>query len=367
MICFAWDGFPQYAARCIRSFVQNTDEPVVVLATKPTVPIEGMEELCGCKVKWIGNNEPLDVCNTLGELPRVLFSGGWYVPTFNRLRDEVRNAGGRVIGMCDNNFVFSLKECLKAIRFRLILRGKYDGYFVPGKSGVRLLRFYGVPRDLIATGMYSADASLFKNGMPLERREKKIIYVGQFIKRKNVIRLVEAFTSAVRETNGGWSLDLYGSGVLKNELIRQSEAMNNKLSSVNCNVGVHDFVQPEQLAALYQRARIFCLPSLWEHWGLVVHEAALSGCMLVLGNRTGAGEDLLVRSDNGIGYANGFDFDPANTTDIRHALLRAMQMDENALRRANEVSLKIAQSVSLDRFVRGVNALVSDSKNIGKE
>ena len=359
MICFAWDGFPQYAARCIHAFVESAEERVVVLATHPSVPIVGMEALCGCEVIWVERDQPLNVDETLRELPRILVLSGWYVPTFNHLRDDVRRAGGRAICMCDNNFMLSPKEWIKALRFRLCFRGKYDGFFVPGMSGVRLLRLYGVPRNKIATGMYSADASLFRNGLPLGKREKKIIYVGQFIGRKNVLRLVEAFAAAATKTEGGWSLDLYGSGVLRDELTSRAEVANVRLKSVNCKIEVHDFVQPEQLAALYRDARIFCLPSLWEHWGLVIHEAALSGCVLVLGNKTGAGEDLLVRNEKGIDYINGFVFNPASTQEMANVLLQAMQMDDDALRKANEASLQVAKSVSLDGFVKGVNELAT--------
>lgn len=341
MICFVWDGFPQYAARCIRTFVKYVDEAVVVLATKPDVPIRGMDELCGCRVMWIERNEPRSLVELLDEVPRCIFLGGWNIPAFNRFRDATRSVGGRAIGMCDNNFMFSMKECLKAIRFRLRLRGKYDGFFVPGNSGVRLLQFYGVSREKITTGMYSADATLFKNGLPLAQREKKIIYVGQFIERKNVRRLVQTFISA--NVVGDWTLDMYGSGPLRVELDRLARRSN------GC-VRIHDFCQPEVLADKYREARVFCLPSLWEHWGLVVHEAALSGCVLLLGNRIGAADDLL-------GSGNGFTFNPYDTADMTSAIQRAMCLEKGQLQEAQEISLSKAAEISLDGFAKAVAAM----------
>ena len=56
MICFAWNGFPQYAARCVRELVKKTNEKVVVVATTPSVPIKGMEDVCGCEVIWVKDN-----------------------------------------------------------------------------------------------------------------------------------------------------------------------------------------------------------------------------------------------------------------------------------------------------------------------
>ena len=223
----------------------------------------------------------------------TLFVSGWYVPAFNRLRDKVRANGGRVICFVDNNFIFSLREIVKAIRFRLFFRRHYDGFIVPGRSGRRLLRFYGVPDDKIREGLYAADETLFTPGLPLEERPRKIIYVGQFCERKNVKRMVKAFLNA---GVGGWELELYGSGPLKDELVQTLQ--NSKVQTIH----IHDFLQPEELAAKYREARIFCLPSVEEHWGLVVHEAALSGCALLLSDRVGAVDDFLEEGVNGLAF-----------------------------------------------------------------
>ena len=86
--------------------------------------------------------------------------------------------------------------------------------------------------------MYAADSSLFQRGPSLGRRKKKILYVGQFIERKNVLRLVSAFTSA--NEHGDWSLELYGSGPLRAKLMEVARGSGG-------SVLVHDFLQPEEL------------------------------------------------------------------------------------------------------------------------
>lgn len=343
MICFAWDGFPQYAARCVGAFAASTDERVAVVATRPSVPIEGMERLCGCEIIWIVANDTRHLKELFGEIPRAIVVSGWGIEAFNAYSNEVRQVGGKVIAMIDHNFRLSLKEIIKAIRFRLLLRNKFDGFFVPGKSGKRLLKLYGVGEDKIATGIYSADASLFTKGKPLCERDRRIIYVGQFIERKNVRRMVGAFKKAAFSCHDGWSLHLYGSGPLKDELERMA----------GISVFVHPFAQPEQLAGLYQESRAFCLPSLEEHWGLVVHEAALSGCVLLLSNAVGAAEDLLTDT-------NGFSFDPRDEAGMVETFRRVMEMSDDMLNEAYESSVRIAQTVSVGRFVKGVETLTAN-------
>lgn len=331
MICFAWNEYPQYAARCIGAFVRSTKKEVVVVSTRPCVPIKGMERLSNCRVIWVerGDRRPLD--ELIGAMPSVLIVSGWAISAFNRYRDQVRGSGGKVIAMCDNNFQFSLKEILKAIRFRLMLCNKYDGYFVPGKSGVKLLRFYGVPSDKIRTGLYSADASIFNDGgVDICRRPKRIIFVGQFCARKNPLRLCAAFYASGAEKMG-WTLDLYGCGPLKNQIPQGK------------GISVHDFVQPEVLAEKYREARVFCLPSLEEHWGLVVHEAALSGCVLLLSDTIGAKDDF-------VGSLNGFLFPATDEESLTTSLCRILSLSAEQLRAASAESIALGHLISLSTF-----------------
>lgn len=345
MICIAWSGFPQYAARCVGAFVRNTDERVVVVATKPLVPIRGMEKYCECEINWVDENAKIDILELLGEMPRVILLGGWGIRLFNDLRDQVRSAGGKALVAVDNNYQFSFKEVLKAIRFRLKLRRCYDGYFVPGKSGVKLLRFYGVPKERIQVGMYAADASLFKSTVPICERQKRIIYVGQICERKNVRRLVEVFLS-LADRFPEWSLDLYGSGPLTDEInriIKQSQSQ---------AVHLHAFAQPEELAALYGNSRIFILPSLEEHWGLVVHEAALSGCVLLTSRQVGAADDFVTSG-------NGRMFDAFDEKSMAQALIGAMSFSDEQFSRAEQISVSESANASLDKFAEGLQRLSS--------
>lgn len=338
MICFAWYGYPQYAARCVGALVREVKEEVVVIATRPSVPIEGMERLSNCRVIWIEEDDPRTLARVLGEMPTVLFLSGWMCRAFNRYRDQVRAAGGVAIGMCDNNFRFSVKEVVKAIRFRMFLRNKYDGYLVPGASGVKLLRFYGVPREKIEIGMYVADATIFNDGgVAICSRPKKIIFVGRFCKQKNPLRLCAAFRDS-GAAKQGWTLELYGCGSLKDKIPQGDGIM------------VHDFVQPEELAAKYQQARVFCLPSLYEHWGLVVHEAALSGCVLLLSEEIGAKDDFK-------GKYNCFTFFAQKERALANAIGKIMALSEEALRKASEESILRGRAFSFATFISGVRRL----------
>ena len=351
MLIFAWSGFPQYAARCIGALAKSMSEPVLVVATRPAVPVEGMGKVCNCPIVWIDGStlQPFNLSTIQPFTSLTLFVSGWTVPAFNELRDQVRAAGGQVICMNDGNYL-GLKSCkverlkglgwggwlkqlARAVVFRLKYRKLFDGYLVPGKSGRRLMRFYGVPDEKIAEGMYSADESLFDPAkVEVTKKEKRIVYVGQYIDRKNVLAVCQAFEESGIAADG-WTLEMYGSGPLKDQLPY-----------------AQPFVQPEQLPAIYRRAKAFILASKEEHWGLVVHEAALSGCYLMLSNRVGAAEDLL-------GEKNGVEFDPFRQEEMTAAFRRLAAMDESAFAAAARVSMELGRQRGLGSFVAGVNRL----------
>ena len=209
------------------------------------------------------------------------------------------------------------------------------------------MRFYGVPDDRIVEGSYGADNTLFFNGLPLPERPKRMIYVGQLCERKNVLRLCEAFVAA--NEGGEWGLDIFGCGPLG---LTVREYADKKSEGRIC---VHPVAQPEELAEKYRTARLFCLPSLKENWGLVVHEAALSGCVLLTAKGVGASEDLLRPIDQSNG--NGIVFDPCDVQAMTKAFRKAMALTDDQLLVAQKVSCELAQSFGPTCFASAVKSM----------
>jgi glycosyltransferase involved in cell wall biosynthesis len=339
-IGFAWPGLPDYAARCIRMVIESNNSQVTVVATKPVVPIEGMEHSLGQRVHWVEGNKAISWA-ALGTVPSdILFVGGYSLPAFNALASEVREAGGKVVLMSDNNWTNSIiQKVVEPIRHRLMFRHRFDGIFVPGVSGERVAKSWGYSPTETASGLYGADSSLFHGGKALHERGKTILSVGQFIERKNVVGLAEAFVQ-VADKMPGWKLALCGSGPLANRL------------PVHPRVEVHGFVQPTQLADMLRSARCLVLPSIEEHWGLVVHEAALSGCALALSKTVGAADDL-ARPENALL------FPPGQINPIAAAILEISRWNDLRWEAAEAMSRRLAAGFGPARFVAGVERLTA--------
>ncbi|MEP0202517.1 MAG: glycosyltransferase family 4 protein [Halioglobus sp.] len=334
-ILFAWPEFPDYAARSIKSVVER-GHVVDVVATRPKVPVRGMERSLGQRVLWVEHNQKcISLQNIDATLPDVIFMGGYGIPVFNRLEKEVRRNKGSVILMSDHNWTGSLRQLVvDPVRHRMFYRSRFDGVFVPGDSGVSVARSWGYQSSQIFRGMYGADPELFRCGNEVIDRPKKFIFVGQLIPRKNVKRLAQAFLRLADE-RPDWSLTLCGTGVMEKELPNHPSI--EKLG----------FVQPSDLSSLLRESRCLVLPSNEEHWGLVVHEAALSGCSLALSSNIGSAVDL-------IGEENGVTFNPRSTSDIYRSLLSITNWSVRRSESARLESLRLASTFGPRRFADSV-------------
>lgn len=336
-ILFLWPGFPDYAARCIGA-LRETGAAVEVVATRPSIPIEGMEASLGQKVYWIDGDSPTSL-NELGvPRPRIVFVGGFFLRAFQSIAEYARDAGIPIVLMSDMNWTGRWRQRLAdTLRYKLMVKPRPDGWFVPGKAGRRYARAMGWADECIFEGLYAADPFLFHGGPALIERPMRIQFVGQFIGRKGVIPLIEAFIRVAGEAPE-WELHLCGSGPLQDNLPRHERVI------------VDDFMQPRELAAKLRQARLLALPSREEHWGVVVHEAVSCGCALLLSEEVGAAADFSAP-------ANSRRFPFADRLALEKSLRTFFSWEKDDWNAAEAYSRTIAAVFSPDVFAQQVRAI----------
>ena len=173
-------------------------------------------------------------------------------------------------------------------------------------------------------------------GLPRQpsAREKIILNVGAIQKRKNIVRLVEAFETL----NGDWRLVLAGScGFGSKQILDRIES-----SRARERIEVTGYVTPEALAGWYSRAMIFAFPSLDEGFGMPVLEAMAAGVPVVTSKRSAlpevAGEAArLVNAEN--------------TAELAEAL-QELSREKEIRDRLAQLGLVRAQSFSWERAIR---------------
>jgi glycosyltransferase involved in cell wall biosynthesis len=332
-VAIAWRGLPLYAAAAIARAVSIGKYRIDVIGTRPEVPAHGMEDIIGQHVHWIDCDGRTSF-QALGlRVPSVLFITGWSVPSFMQLAREVRRTGGSVVCMADNSYRGDARQFVGAIAFRTIFRRLFAHVWVPGSSAARLMRFYGVPASRISQGLYTADTTIFQRRKRITDRPLRFVFAGQFISRKNVLGLCEAFLQFRKTFDKPCDLHLYGSGPLHEKIPSDRD------------IHVHSFASPLELATAFNDARCFILPSDIDHWGLVVHEAAACGALLIVSDTTGAGLDLCTVSNSRIVPAG-------NTDALAEALSWAAQLSQEELIAASSESVERASSFSVPMWAK---------------
>ncbi len=165
------------------------------------------------------------------------------------------------------------------------------------------------------------------------------LYVGRFVRQKNLHTLLQAFHRYRRKWPGrAWDLVLVGSGPEESRLrgaIRDQGIQ-----------GVHfaGFRQADELPAFYANAGCFVLPSAEEPWGLVTNEAMASSLPVIVSRRCGCAPELVQEGHN------GFTFDPNDIKGLARVLETVWQMPLCERERLGAESRRIIEGFSPELF-----------------
>jgi Glycosyltransferase len=309
----------------------------VVIGTRVDVPYEDIEDVAAGSVYWIPTAEPM-TWSDLGEPPPDVFViTSWAHRSFMSLAREARRVNSAmVVCMVDNYFYGTLKQLLGLVYFRLRLRRLFDVMWVPGVRGGRFMRMLGMPSTRIETGLYSADTDIFFSLDDGEDRSE-ILFVGQFIARKGIPNILDAYH--VLDEPERIQLRLIGHGPLRSDVAASG-------------VRYDDFKQPSELGKLYRQASALLIPSKMDHWGMVGHEAALSGCLILASKRCAFVDDLVEHR------VNGFIMETGASSEIVAAIRWLRGLSREAEMAGRAVSIAKADAISPQAWAATLGRLI---------
>ena len=160
-----------------------------------------------------------------------------------------------------------------------------------------VVRYAGVDPNIVHRVYLGVDEEFrTENPVPREKRGDYILFVGGVEANKNVLRLLEAFSTlnpkpparnASRSEAGGPTLRLLmPGGQFVNEEKVETKMIKAKVKELNLEdvVEFPGFVPQKDLIELYRRALVFVYPSYYEGFGFPVLEAMASGTPVVSSN-----------------------------------------------------------------------------------
>ena len=227
-----------------------------------------------------------------------------------------------------------------------LLKG-YQSALVGGKPQKRYLNKLGMAAEAVFSGYNVVGNESFNREKiqhytrPLEK--PFFLSINRFIPKKNLFFLISAY-AAYRQLAGvnAWDLVLCGDGELRPQIEQQ-------ISTLNLQNYVHlpGFLQQDQLLPYFAHASCFIHASTQEQWGLAVNEAMAASLPVLVSNRCGCYEDLVIEGENGFG------FDPENSSQLISLMLKisSLAVDLQAMGKA---SIAHIQKFSPDRFAQGL-------------
>ena len=133
-----------------------------------------------------------------------------------------------------------------------------------------------------------------------------------------------------------------GEGSLRSTLELEAKSL-----GIESRVRFLGFVNQSTLPETYTASDVLVLPSEYEPFGVVVNEAMLCGCCVVVSDRVGAGLDLVRNNETGFVF-------PAGNTEILANLLIEILPSRERLRRMGRVASEQMPRWSPERNVEGL-------------
>lgn len=236
--------------------------------------------------------------------PDVLLINGWRQPVYRRIARQMRQKGiFTICGGVDNQWQGTLKQWLGVLTARWFLHPTFDALWVTGERATLLARKFGFTGHQLLQGFYACDRKLFEPvaewrfSQPSQEVgwPRCFLFTGRLAEEKGIRNLLAAYQIYRHHTDKPYELWLAGSGPL------ESWIKNGNTPGVK----FLGFLQPDVYADTLKQVGVFILPSHFEPWGVVIHEAISSALPVLCTHQCGASVELVHQGHNGFVFEAG--------------------------------------------------------------
>ncbi len=238
----------------------------------------------------------------------------------------------------------TFNKFFRTFLFKKFLFKQISYAFFVGKENFNFYKYFNIKNEKLVYTPYCVDNerfqmqydNLFKNSnkqivreslnIPIDK--KIILYSGKFIKKKNPVDVIKAFSML---NNKNTFLIFMGDGELKNEILNYVNKHN-----LNERVLITGFINQSEIAKYYFISDIFVMASSFgETWGLSVNEAMNFKLPIVVSNLTGSSSDLVCSNKN------GYTFECGNISDLKLKLDLILSLNDADIKEFGENSRNI--------------------------
>jgi glycosyltransferase involved in cell wall biosynthesis len=267
--------------------------------------------------------------------PSAIYCSGWMDKFYLKVCKQYKNKIPVIVGF-DNQWKGSLKQYIATLISPFKILNHFTHCWIPGSLQYEYAVRLGFKKQNILTGFYCCDFDLFYNQYLTNKEQKqkqfpkRFIYVGRYVEHKGIKDLWQAFIDLQLEQHNEWELWCFGTGDV-------APVEHPKIKHFG-------FVQPEAMPAYIKECGVFVLPSLFEPWGVVVHEFAAAGFPIICSDEVGARTAFVENNFNGYIYKAG------NSGELKEALKKIMNKKDNELFEMGERSVEKAKQITPEKW-----------------
>jgi glycosyltransferase involved in cell wall biosynthesis len=272
-----WGGLAPYSVALFRELAlsQNCTVQLIYQPAKSHAPYQDFDLSFCEKAQADIPDRRSSMRSLVAEFaPDLVLMTSWNYPHYMRVAKAEKRRGAFVLSAMDNQWLGTPRQWLGVATSRWHLAPAISAFFVAGDRQANFARKLGF-HDVLY-GVYAADVPRFASQPPIRDRPRNFLFVGRLVKEKGIRNLVTAYQMYRDRCENPWGLVVAGTGPFAR-----------RLENVDGIIAV-GFVEPERLPSLFGEASCFVLPSLFEPWGVVIHEAAASGLPIICSDRCGA-------------------------------------------------------------------------------
>lgn len=299
-------------------------------------PFDAFDPSAGVRmIEWSEPPTEAQIDAVLGPLvPDAIFVNSWHITPYRRTAGRWGGRSLRVLCM-DNQWWSTPKQWAGIAAARWLIRPNYDAVMLPGDRQAAFANRLGFPFERMLWGLYSGESARFEKVAADREGElppEAFLYVGRLVREKGVDVLAEGYRRYRATSTHPWPLVVAGTGPLGH------------LFDDVADVEQLGFVQPAVLPDVFARTGCLVLPSRFEPWGVVVHEAASAQLPVICTWVSGASTRLVVDDVNGVVIT-------ANDPDaVANALRRISEAPPDDRRRMGAASGELARQFSPEQW-----------------
>ncbi len=345
-IAILYSELAAYTLACLRTLKGNYNVDLLLYHWKPAVDAPyrfGDMEIFSQVHERVGQTSTDIVQSLIKFKPDAIYVPGWMDKEYLQAARVYKRRGIPVISGLDGQWRNTLTQRFGSRIAGTHLKKYIDIFWVAGERQAHFAKKMGFTGDKLWYGLYSCDWDTYSR-VYRERNgnlSKAFLYIGRYVPDKGIDSLLKAYEQYRKAVDNPWKLLCVGTGPM--------------VSKIEQNTGVENlgFMQPDMLPSVMARAGAFIMPSLFEPWGVAIHEAVSAGLPVICSEACGAGVHLVQDS------YNGYQFKTGDIKQLTYQMTKLSLLSASELKAMGSASFELSKQFTpqrwADTFIRGID------------